>query len=220
MIFDSIFYTISNRRILNGIFLKVEPGKICGIFGRNGSGKSTLMKIGAGMISPASGITFIDGQAFISKSRIKRFENIAYLCQDTVLPEVLTARKFIESNPVNKNCDYIYNNFNSELLDQNIGELSGGELRFLELLLILSLDRLYILLDEPFTGVEPKTIDKMIDLITQERDKGKGILITDHYHRYISQIADLAYLLKNSECYFLGDNSSLKFKLQEFDYLK
>lgn len=220
MIFDSIFYHIGRKCILDGIFLKIEPGKICGIFGRNGTGKSTLIKIGAGIILPTSGTVFIDGQAFLNKSRILRYKKISYLCQDTFLPKDLSVKKLTETYPIKNKNEFLYNNFNSKLVDQKIGDLSGGELRLVELILIITLNRPFILLDEPFTGIEPKIIEKMIELISQQRDKGKGILITDHYHHYISRIVDLAYLLKDSKCNFISNKSSLKVELQEHGYLK
>lgn len=218
MIFDSIFYQIDNKNILDGIFLKVEPGKICGIFGRNGTGKSTLIKIGAGIILPTSGTVFIEGHAFLKKSRITRYKKLSYLCQETFLPKNLSVKKFIDTFPLKNKNDFVYNNFDNKLLDQDIGELSGGERRFLELILIISLDRSFILLDEPFTGIEPKIIEKMIDLISQQRDTGKGILITDHYHHYITKIVDDTYLLKDGKCSFLKNRNSLDSELRNKGY--
>ena len=207
MIFDSIYYRIDNNCILDGIYLKVEPGSICGVFGLNGSGKTTLIKIGAGIIQPVSGSVFINGKAFLYKSRYLRYKNISYLCQDSFLPKDISVKKLIEAFQIRKNTDYIYENFRNDLLDQKIRNLSGGEHRLLELILIISLDRKFILLDEPFTGIEPKIIEKIINLISIERDKGKGILLTDHYHHYTSTIVDTAYLLKDSKCFRISSRN-------------
>jgi lipopolysaccharide export system ATP-binding protein len=217
LIFDSIFYSIKDRSILNGVYLKVDPGKICGIFGRNGTGKSTLIKIGAGIILPTSGTVFIDGQVFLDKARMARYEKIAYLCQDSFLPKDLAVKKFLEIHAKQK--ELLHDDF-SNLSNLKIRNLSGGERKLLELAFIISLNRPYMLLDEPFTGIEPKIIDRMIELISKQRDDGKGILITDHYHRYITKIVDSAYLLKNGNCKLIADRKCLDSELREQGYLK
>ncbi len=220
MVFDSIFYHIKNKCILDGVYLKVEPGNICGLFGRNGTGKSTIIKIGAGIILPESGTVFIDNKVFIERSMMTRYKKISYLPQDTFLPKDLSVRKLIESYPVKNNNEMINRNIDSQLLGQRMGDLSGGERKLLELVLILSLNRPYILLDEPFTGIEPIIIEQMIELITEQRNIGKGILVTDHYHHYISQIVDSAYLLEDSKCKLIDNVDSLEVKLQEGGYFK
>lgn len=97
-------------------------------------------------------------------------------------------------------------------------ELSGGERRYLEIAIIFSLDRKYLLLDEPFTGVEPLIVDLIIERINEQANRGKGILVTDHLHRYITNIANKAYLMQNKQCYPIhGDVSK---ELKRLNYLR
>lgn len=215
MIFDSIYYHIDNNCILDGIYLKVEPGSVCGVFGLNGSGKTTLIKIGAGIINPLSGSIFIDGKVFVYKSKYLRYKSVSYLCQDSFLPKDISVRKLIDSFRIKDNSDYIYKNLHTDLLNQKIRNLSGGEHRLLEFILIISLNRPFILLDEPFTGIEPKIIEKIINLISIERDNGKGILLTDHYHHYTSTIVDTAYLLKNGKCFRINSKNAKEIYLND-----
>lgn len=105
-----------------------------------------------------------------------------------------------------------------KILDRKIIQLSGGEKRYLEVTILFNFERNYILLDEPFTGVEPTIIDRIIDKIRDEANNGKGILLTDHLHRYISKVADTGYLLHNKQCYDLSENFTQE--LKKMGYLR
>ena len=202
MVFDSIFFEINKFQILKGIYLKIEPGKITGLFGVNGSGKSTLLKIGAGMYKPNNGNIFINGNVFFPFQLKKRYQYIAFLSQDSFIPHDVSVNKLLE---VISGIDHDLENDEiiKKFLSQKISSLSGGELRYLEIKLLFSLNRDYYLLDEPFTGIEPKLIEEITKEILTNRKKGKGILITDHYHRCVTGIVDTSYVLKNGQCTLL-----------------
>jgi ABC-type multidrug transport system ATPase subunit len=218
LVFDSVTYQASEKRILKGVHLKINAGEICGIFGRNGSGKSTLIKIGAGLFLPTSGTVFIDQKAFLKHQRYSRFEKIAYLAQDTFLPKDLKIKTLLKS--FSKLAYELLNKtILKSLIDQKIHSLSGGERKLLEIILIFSLDRKYLLLDEPFTGIEPIIIEKMIELIKEQRNKGKGILITDHYYRYLLANSDRAYLMEQGYCKPIESNENLMIELKNKGYL-
>lgn len=203
-------------KILSGAYLQLLPGEITAIIGLNGAGKSTLLKIAAGQLTAKSGITVVDGFRIHKKSPKHRFKKIGYLPQISMLPPDITVKRLVNSFP---SADYLLSeSFFKTQSRQKVGTLSGGEKRLLEILLLLSLNRKYILLDEPFTGVEPSIIDKMIKIIELESKKGKGILLTDHLHRYVSQIASKGYLLHNQQCYILEGN--IASELQELGYTK
>ncbi len=219
MIFDSIVYELNGKHILSGVSVKVDPGKISGLFGPNGSGKSTLIRIGAGLISQTSGTISIDGQLFRHKRMRQRYKKISYLSENTFLPDDIEASRLINTLPVTGS-DLLIKEFPANLINQKVGTLSSGERRYLELLLIISLDRPFILLDDPFTGIEPITTEKMIDLILEQRQKGKGVLLTDHYYRYSVQIADTAYFFKNGECDMIDSSAGLENELQNSGYLR
>lgn len=194
---DSIFFRVPDLKILSGAYLKLSPGDITAIIGLNGSGKSTLLKIAAGQLKADSGITVIDGTRIYKKAPKQRFRKIGYLPQSSMLPPDITVQSLIHSFPT---ANYLLTeSFIKAHSHQKVNTLSGGEKRLLEILLLLSLDRKYLLLDEPFTGVEPYLIDQITHLLKIEAKKGKGILLTDHLHRYISKIATNGYLLHNHQ---------------------
>ncbi len=178
--------------------MKIDPGSICGLIGRNGTGKSTLMKLGVGELKPFSGNIFIHGVCVTTLSPVKRFQHIAYLSQNTFLPRELRVADCL------KKCHADKLLFTDEivkpLLSEKIGILSGGERRYLEILLVLSLKRFIYLLDEPFTGASPKLIERMIAFLRKKKEDGAGLLITDHYTRYVEEIVDKTYELRDGYC--------------------
>lgn len=216
LILDCIFYEVPELSILKGAYLKVEPGKITAIIGRNGSGKSTLLKVAAGQIKATSGITILDGKRIYNKSLRKRYKKIGYLPQDTMLPSDISVKRLIKSLP--KTDRLAEDPLIQKIYAQKTRQLSGGERRYLEAAILFHLDKKYVLLDEPFTGIEPSIIELLIDRIQKEADNGKGILLTDHLYRYISAVADKGYLIHNKQCYDLGGDFSSE--LKEMGYHK
>ncbi len=213
---DGIFYSVADLKILRGAYLQFKCGEICALFGKNGSGKSTLLKIAAGQIVPDSGITIIDGHRY-SKALIRhRFSSIAYLPQESMLPNDIKVGQLLKSFDIKTSVaqDPIL----GKIVNQKVSNLSGGERRYLEIVLVFSLNRRYVLLDEPFTGIEPIIIERITNLISLEAKKGCGILISDHYHHYVVNLADSAYLLRNGQCYFI--EGELRSSLLEMGYIK
>lgn len=210
LILDSIFFRVPELSILEGAWLKAEAGQVTAIIGRNGSGKSTLLKVAAGQIKATAGITIIDGERIHSKSLNRRFAKIGYLPQDTMLPPDITVKRLIKSLGESKKLTE--DPLIQKIYNQKAIQLSGGEKRYLETAILFHLDRKYILLDEPFTGVEPTIIDLLIYRIRKEAHNGKGILLTDHMNRYISMAADKGYLIHNRQCYDLGKDFTQELK--------
>lgn len=145
-----------------------------------------------------------------------RFRSIGYLPQQSMLPGDVKVSKLIKFFPSAESL--AEDSFFEKLMNQTVKELSGGERRFLEISLVMSLDRDFILLDEPFSGVEPHIIDRIIELILKESSKNKGVLLTDHMHRYVTKVADAGYLLHNRQCYNLG--SDLAGELKRMGYVR
>ena len=201
MIFDSIFFSYGNNEILKGVYLEILKGVITGLFGLNGCGKSTLLKIGIGSIRQDAGIIKINEQRFYSKSLNKKSDFIAYLHQSGFLPDDLTIKQILANVKDKDTKEMILNNeivkMNS---DKKIGSLSGGEKRFFEIALVLALNKEYIFLDEPFTGLSPVNIEKVVEMIKSEAANDKGIIICDHYFNYSVPIADIKYILQNGQC--------------------
>ena len=217
LVLDAIFYEVPALRILQGAYLKVEPGQICGLFGRNGSGKTTLLKVAAGQIRPASGLVIIDGERFAAPQRRRRFEKLAYLPQTSMLPPDMRAATLIRTFP--HATDLLDDTLLAPLLSQRVDQLSGGERRYLELRLVLSLGRRYVLLDEPFTGIAPRIIDRMGKVIAEAAAQGAGILATDHYHHYMLPLVSDAYLMIHKQCQHLDGDADLRAQLATYGYM-
>lgn len=218
MVFDSIIFSYGIKRILRGIYLSIPRNSIVGLFGINGSGKSTLLKIGAGFLKQDEGNIFINKKVYTNNLSIDRYNHIGYLSQDSFLPKDLTVKDLanrFESSNVNLKNEPILN----KVKNQKIISLSKGELRYLEIILLFSLDRQYYLIDEPFTGIEPLIIEKISKLLLEQKEKGKGILITDHYHRYVTEIIDECYLIRDGYLIKIKNDEEFEKGLLKFGYL-
>lgn len=216
LVLDRIFYRVPPQDILKGIYLKVEAGTVCGLFGRNGSGKTTLLKVAAGQIRPSSGLTIIDGERLHKPSKWQRYSKIAYLPQETMLPPDVNVETVLRSaglriSDVRERV--------ASLCDREVRELSGGEKRLVEVEVVLNLERDYVLLDEPFTGVEPVLINEMCTRIENAAESGKGILVTDHYHQYVAPLAETAYLMWQKQCHRLQADGAIEDELEQIGYL-
>lgn len=216
LVLDSVFYHVPTLDILKGAYLKVEAGTVCGLFGRNGSGKTTLLKVAAGQIRPSSGLTIIDGERLHKPSKWRRFSKIAYLPQETMLPPDVKVQTVLRS--AGMRISDVRERVTS-LCDQEVRELSEGEKRLVEVEVVLSLDRDYVLLDEPFTGVEPLLIDEMCTRIKKAAECGRGILVTDHYYQYVAPLAETAYLMWQKQCHRLQVEGSIENELEQIGYL-
>ena len=215
MEFDSILFSYGSKPILRGIYLRIPQGSIIGLFGVNGSGKSTLIKIGAGVLKPDNGNIFIDKKVYANNLSMKRYNYIAHLSQDSFLPLDIRVNDLLQisaSLKVNFEVDTIL----SRIRYQKIASLSVGEKRYLEIVLLFTLDRDYYLIDEPFTGLEPLIIERISNLLLEQKKLGKGLLITDHYHRYITEITDKSYLLNDG---YISDLGNGKEELLKLGYL-
>lgn len=218
MVFDSIIFSYGIKRILRGIYLSIPRNSIVGLFGVNGSGKSTLLKIGAGFLQQDEGNIFVEKKVFTNNLSIDRYNNIGYLSQDSFLPKDLMVKDLanrFDLSIVNLEKEPILN----KVKNQKIISLSEGELRYLEIILLFSLDRQYYLMDEPFTGIEPLIIEKISKLILEQKEKGKGILITDHYHRYVTKIIDECYLMRDGYLIKVENEEGFESGLLKFGYL-
>jgi len=204
---DSVRKTFDTNVVLTDIYLKCETGDIIGMLGRNGSGKSTLLKILFGTLEADNKFIRIDGK--IRDKPYKTINEICYLPQHSFIPGHLTVGKSIEL--------YLGKNQLSDIIDDpillviknnKISQISGGELRYLEIKLLLSLNSKFILLDEPFNGVSPIMIEKIKKLIS-ENSKSKGIILTDHDYRNVLEIANRFCLIFDGGIKEIKDKSEL-----------
>jgi ABC-type multidrug transport system ATPase subunit len=190
---DSVRKEFGTNQVLTDISLRCQTGDIIGLLGRNGSGKSTLLKIIFGTLYTDYKFIRINGS--ILSQPFKTKNTIAYLCQDNFLPKTLTVRqvvKIFSDNIVQKG--FFEDEVISKVLNTKIRNLSGGESRYLEVKLLLSLNTLFLLLDEPFNGISPLHTELIKNLITENSQK-KGIILTDHDYRNVMDVANKYYLL-------------------------
>jgi len=203
-------------RAVDGIDFDVEPGEIVGLVGPNGAGKSTTFSIACGLTSPTKGRVFLNGQEVTNWPMYKRARHgMGYLPQDKSSFVKLTVEEnllaILEYLPVNRKERYIRMNrlieqFGLEDKRKQVSStLSGGERRRLEIARCLSSEPKIILLDEPFNGIDPTTIDDIQDIIGDLRDSGIAILITDHRQRETLTITDRTFVIVEGKVLVSGD---------------
>jgi len=190
---DSIRKEFGTNQVLTDISLKCQPGDIIGLLGRNGSGKSTLLKIIFGTLN--TDYKFIRINDSILNQPFKTKNTIAYLSQDNFLPKNITVQDVVEiySDDLDQK-GFLEDEVLSKVLRTKIRNLSGGESRYLEVKLLLNLDTLFVLLDEPFNGISPLHVELIKKMIIDKSSK-KGILLTDHDYRNVLDVANKYYLL-------------------------
>lgn len=190
---DSIRKALGDKQVLTDIALKCQPGDIIGLLGRNGSGKSTLLKIIFGTLF--TDYKFIRINDEILEQPFKTKNIISYLTQDNFLPKNITVKQIVEiySDDLDRK-EFLEDEVLSKVLGTRIRNLSGGESRYLEVKLLLTLDSLFVLLDEPFNGISPLHIEIIKKMIT-DKSVNKGIILTDHDYRNVLDVANRYYLL-------------------------
>ena len=191
---DSVNKSYGQNRVLSDIYLKCETGDIIGILGSNGSGKSTLLKILFGVERAEQKFIRIDGKIFDRPYQTSG--EIAYLPQDSFIPKNMT---LVEAVKLYLSADDQVNMFFDDstlfmVQYQKASQLSGGELRFAEIKLLLNMDVKFVLLDEPFNGISPVNIELIKDMIRKSA-QNKGIILTDHDYRNVLDISNQHYLL-------------------------
>ena len=185
---DSVVKSYDTRVILTDIYLKCKTGDIIGMLGRNGTGKSTLLKILFGILQADRKFIRIDGKFY--DQPYKTINELCYLPQHSFLPQHLRVEKIVELYlGKSKKVSFLDDLVLSELSTNKISQMSGGELRYLEIKLLLHLESKFVLLDEPFNGVSPLLIEKIKKMIL-EMSEFKGIILTDHDYRNVLNVAN------------------------------
>ena len=204
---DSIQKKFDLKSILSDVYLKCETGDILGLLGRNGSGKSTLMQIIFGVLKADFKFIRVDGVVKSKTSEL--FNEISYLSQDNFLPRNFRVAKVIAlSIKKDKINDFYSDETITTLKNKSICELSSGELRYLEIKLVLHNPSKFVLLDEPYNGLSPLLIEKINDLILKNAAQ-KGIIITDHNYESIIGISTRLTLLKEGKLHHIKNKEEL-----------
>jgi ABC-type multidrug transport system ATPase subunit len=204
--FDSIELSFGETKILSGVYMRCQTGEIVGLLGRNGSGKSSLMKVVFGALSAEHKSVRINGESLTSDYLPHR--KIAYLPQDNLIPSSITVGLAFRLFRIH--LEKTINVFPQlkEFLHLKPHQLSGGYLRLVETLLILHAPSPFCILDEPFTGLMPVHVETLKNFIIQSK-KEKGIIISDHMHRQVTEILDRLYLLANGRTYEIKQKQQL-----------
>ena len=204
---DSVLLEFDLRKILSDVYLKCETGKITGLLGRNGNGKTCLMNIICGSLEPQSKSIRFDNITTLIP--FKRPDLLLYLPQFNFVPEHLTLKRIfddfeIEFTSFEKLFPDISINYKSP-----IKHLSGGHRRIVEVFVIAKSKTQFILLDEPFSHIMPLHIEKMKELLIEEK-QNKGILMTDHLYQHITSISDSLYVLTNGKTHLTKHISDIE----------
>jgi lipopolysaccharide export system ATP-binding protein len=207
---DSIRKSFGDKQVLTDIALKCELGEIIGLLGRNGTGKSTLLKIVFGTLYTDYKFLRINDE--VLNQPFKSKNKIAYLPQDNFLPKNITVKQVVNiySDDLDQK-EFLDDEVLSKVTGTKIGNLSGGESRYLEVKLLLNLDSIFALLDEPFNGISPLHIEIVKKMIL-DRSLKKGIILTDHDYRNVLDVANKFYLL------FDGGLKSIKTRQELIDW--
>ncbi|GAB0056286.1 Lipopolysaccharide export system ATP-binding [Candidatus Magnetaquicoccaceae bacterium FCR-1] len=194
------------RAVVNAVSLAVEPGQVVGLLGPNGAGKSTMFYMFVGLVVPDSGSIWLDGTPITSEPiHLRARAGIAYLPQEPSIFRKMTVADnilaILETRPLNRRerlerLDRLMQELGVDHLANTKGyALSGGERRRVEVARALAIEPRYILLDEPFAGVDPLAVADIQTIIRHLAGLGIGILITDHNVRETLGICDHAYIL-------------------------
>jgi ABC-type multidrug transport system ATPase subunit len=204
---DSVQKKFDYKSILSDVYLKCKTGEIIGLLGRNGSGKSTLLKIIFGILD--ADFKFVRIDEVIKNRTSDLFKDISYLSQDNFIPNSFSVKKAIELSIESQKIKSFYDDeMIRSITDKKINHLSGGELRYLEIKLILLNPSKFVLLDEPYNGLSPIMIDKINQLIIENSNK-KGIIITDHNYENVIKISSKLILMKEGKAFHLKDKNEL-----------
>jgi len=190
-----VLHSFGDRRILTNITFECNTGEIIGLFGRNGIGKTTLFKILFGILKPDQAEIYFDDRMIRYGGKISNF--VGYHTQEIMLPRYTKTRDVISMYlPLAKQDKVFYSIGVSDMCNKRICDLSLGQQRYLQLLLLLNLNHPFLILDEPFSMVEPFYKSLIKEKILEYRSQ-KGFIITDHYYRDVLDICDKTHLLRD-----------------------
>jgi lipopolysaccharide export system ATP-binding protein len=204
---DNLFKKYKSRTVVKGVSVNVEQGEIVGLLGPNGAGKTTTFYMIVGLIKPNSGRIYLDDQDITSQAMYKRAHlGVGYLPQEASvfrklsvednIKAVLEMQKGLSRTQQQDKLESLIDEFGLTLVRKNRGDLlSGGERRRTEIARALASNPNFILLDEPFAGVDPIAVEDIQSIVAKLKEKNIGILITDHNVQETLSITDRAYLL-------------------------
>lgn len=217
---ENIVKKYRNRTVVNEVSIQVKQGEIVGLLGPNGAGKTTSFYIIVGLIKPVTGRVYLDDEDITSEPMYKRAQRgISYLPQEASVFRKLSVednlKAILEFSKFNREqqkerLEILLDEFGLQTVRKSFGiTLSGGERRRTEIARSLAVDPKFILLDEPFAGIDPIAVEDIQNIVIKLKDKGIGILITDHNVHETLSITDRAYLLFEGSILKAGSSEEL-----------
>ena len=208
------------RKVVDEVSLTVEQGTVVGLLGPNGAGKTTTFYMVVGIAKPDSGTVLLDGHDIGQMPMYQRARlGISYLPQEASIFRKMTVEEnllsILETTNLSqeeqvKKMNELIEEFRIEHIRKSVGTaLSGGERRRVEIARSLATEPAFILLDEPFAGIDPIAVADLQDMIAHLAKRGIGILITDHNVRETLSIVDKAYILASGKVLLHGDSASI-----------
>ncbi len=203
---ENLIKTYKKRTVVNNVSFNVKQGEIVGLLGPNGAGKTTSFYMIVGLIKPNEGHIYLQNEEITNEPMYKRAQKgIGYLAQEASVFRKLTVEENIlailqmtdmKVSEQNEKLEELIDEFSLHKVRKNRGDLlSGGERRRTEIARALAANPSFILLDEPFAGVDPIAVEEIQSIVAKLKNKNIGILITDHNVQETLSITDRAYLL-------------------------
>jgi lipopolysaccharide export system ATP-binding protein len=216
LLLDKLVKIYRGRKVVNSVELNVESGKVFGLLGPNGAGKTTIFYMAVGMIKPDDGKISIDDEDITNcPMYIRARKGLGYLPQEPSIFRKLTVREnvmaILEMQPIsareqNKRADKLLDELGiKHLSNQRASLLSGGEKRRLEISRTLATEPIFILLDEPFAGIDPLAVLDIKNIIVHLKNRGIGVLVSDHNVRETLNVCDMAYIISEGKIIEAGN---------------
>jgi len=207
-------------RVVNGVSVHVERGEVVGLLGPNGAGKTTCFYMIVGLLRPNEGHIRLDGKDITHQPMYRRARmGLGYLAQEPSIFRKLTVRENIVAvletmglsrKDREERMGQLLDDLNlTHLADRHAHKLSGGERRRVEITRALVRQPSFILLDEPFVGIDPIAVSEIQDIVARLRERGLGVLITDHNVRETLRITDRAYIMYEGRILMQGSAEQL-----------
>ncbi len=217
---EQIVKVYKDRMVVKGVDIHVKSGEIVGLLGPNGAGKTTSFYMLVGFIRPTKGHVFIDGNDVTALPMFERARHgLGYLAQEPTIFKGLTVEENLlavlerildDKKEQKRRVDELLTEFGlTKLAKQKAWTLSGGEKRRMEIARCMISNPKIILLDEPFVGIDPITVSDLRQMIFKLKDKGIGVLITDHNVRETLPLTERAYLIYDGKILVEGDQDTL-----------
>ncbi len=218
---ENLCKSYRGRQVVRRVSLSLEPGEVVGLLGPNGAGKTTSFQMIVGLISPDSGSVMFGDQDITATPMYQRARlGISYLPQEASIFRKLTVEQNllailqtlrISRHDRQEKLDLLISKLGLETVRRSRGyQLSGGERRRVEIARALVISPTFLLLDEPFSGIDPKQVLELQRIIFDLKEAGIGILVTDHNVRETLSVTDRAYIIHNGEVFRSGPPEELE----------